>query len=224
MRFDPPELAAVIFDLDGTLADTIPVAFDSFRVAVSGFVARPFSDTELRSFFGPSEDGILQRIVPDDWAACFELYLREYDARHDACSEPFPGVYEMLDLLDEKQIRVGLVTGKVSNAVAITLNRLGLANRFHAVESGSPAGDVKAESLQRVVAAWGIKPSRAAYVGDTPADMAAAVSAGLLPVGAAWVSGAHADGLARAGAHVVFESVDDLTVWLRGTLRTSLSA
>jgi len=224
MNLDPPELAGVIFDLDGTLADTIPVAFDAFRAALAPFVHRRYSDEELRSFFGPSEDGILRRIVPHDWAACLERYLLEYETRHDACPAPFPGIPLVLDLLRDQEVPVGLVTGKVSRAVTISLQRLGIADRFDVIEPGSPDGDVKAVALERIVKAWRIDGVRVAYVGDTPSDMIAAANAGLLPVGAAWDSRADGRALRLAGARVVFDSVDALAGWLRDNLRTHLTA
>src|SRR5689334_4468815 len=75
-------VAGVIFDLDGTLADTLPMAFAAFRFALSGLVDRQYTDEELSALAGPSEDGILRRLVPAAWPTAVERYLAEYARRH----------------------------------------------------------------------------------------------------------------------------------------------
>ena len=225
MSSSPPQIEGMIFDLDGTLADTLPVAFGAFRTAVSEFVEHRHSDEELRSFFGPSEDGILRRIVPDNWERCLGRYLTEYESGLFACPEPFAGMRDTLDWLRDNRIRLGLVTGKVSSAVEMTLRHLNIADYFAEVVFGSPEGDAKAAGLQRVVGAWGMDASRVAYVGDTRTDIIAARDARVVALGAAWATTADGNALRSAGADAVFNHVQDLLIWLQRyaspTLRSS---
>ena len=60
-------LGGLIFDLDGTLTDTLPVALAAFREAVRVYSDRSYTDEEIVARFGPTEEGMLQRLVPDRW-------------------------------------------------------------------------------------------------------------------------------------------------------------
>jgi pyrophosphatase PpaX len=60
-------LAGAIFDLDGTLVDTLPVCFAAFRRAVERLRGPPYSDDAIRALFGPSEEGMMQRAMPGQW-------------------------------------------------------------------------------------------------------------------------------------------------------------
>jgi pyrophosphatase PpaX len=208
-------LDGVIFDLDGTLTDTLPIAFAAFRAAVAQFTPRQFTDEDLVQFFGPTEEGILQRILPHDWQRCFEQYLDEYTSRHVSCSAPFPGMTDVLDFLKGRGIPLALVTGKTPRALAITLQHVDIARYFDMVEAGSPEGGVKPRALRKVIDKWRVDARSVAYVGDATSDMDAANEIGLIAVGAAWDATADASALKSAGANVVFTRIGDFFDWLR---------
>jgi pyrophosphatase PpaX len=208
-------LDGVIFDLDGTLTDTLPISFSAFRAAVARFTPREFTDEELIGFFGPTEEGILRRILPSAWERCFDVYLDEYTSRHAGCSTPFPGMTGVLDLLKARGVRLGLVTGKAPRAVAITLKYVDISHYFDAIEMGSPEGGVKPQALRRVLDKWCVDGSCVAYVGDATSDMQAANQIGLIAIGAAWALTADAATLEASGAHVVFTCTGQLFDWVR---------
>jgi phosphoglycolate phosphatase-like HAD superfamily hydrolase len=210
----PDPLQAVIFDLDGTLTDTLPVAFSAFRAAIAQFSDHPFTDDELIGFFGPAEDGILQRLIPHDWEKCFELYLQEYATRHAECLAPFPGIQATLDLLHDRAVPLAIVTGKTPRAVEITLGHIDIGRYFDAVETGSAAGGTKPVAIRKLVEKWRVPPGRTAYVGDASSDMEAANAVGVLAVGAAWSATADEAVLKGSGAHVLFRTVDDFNAWI----------
>jgi pyrophosphatase PpaX len=208
-------LEGVIFDLDGTVTDTLSIAFSAFRAAVAEFTPHRFTDEELIGFFGPTEEGILRRILPRNWKQCFERYLDEYTSRHVSCSAPFPGMISVLDFLKGQGIPMALVTGKAPQAVAITLKHVDIAHYFDMIEMGSPEGSVKPRALNKVIAKWRLDASCVAYVGDAISDAQAANEIGLIAVGAAWASTADAGALRASGAGVVFTRINDLFDWLR---------
>ena len=208
-------LSGVIFDLDGTVTDTLPIAYGAFRAAIAAYAAREFTDAELLQLSGPSEEGIFRQIVPDNWELCFERYLEEYTIRHGGCNAPFPGLIEVLDYLRDRQLPRALVTGKASRAVAITLGHIRIAHYFDPIEAGSPGGNTKVEALRRVLAHWRARASSVVYVGDVPSDMEAANATGVIAAGAAWAPGVDAAELTASGAEIVFSRVDDFLGWLR---------
>jgi phosphoglycolate phosphatase-like HAD superfamily hydrolase len=212
-------LKGIIFDLDGTLADTLPVCIAAFRATILAFTGREYSDAEVNALFGPNEEGILRRVVPADrWEASVEEYVRQYEAHHARCSAPFEGVLPLLDTLREHGVRVAIVTGKGPRSAEVSLRRLGLGVHFDTVATGSPEGSIKPEAIRKIVASWGVEPSetatRIAYVGDSPSDMNDARKAGVIPIAAAWASTADPAMLAAREPAALFRTVDEFTRWI----------
>jgi phosphoglycolate phosphatase/pyrophosphatase PpaX len=203
----------LIFDLDGTIADTIPVCCAAFREAISRHTGRVLRDAEIVALFGPSEEGIIHGLVGDGWEACLESYLVAYEREHVACPAAFDGLSELLDGLRRRGLRLGVVTGKGARSAAITLRLLGLADQFDAVETGSPQGAVKPAALRRIAARWGLEPAQIAYLGDAPTDMYDARAAGVLPLAAAWASTADRAALQAAAPCRLFTGVDQFVEW-----------
>jgi len=84
------KLDGMIFDLDGTLGDTLPVCFAAFRRALRGFSNRPYTDEEIAALFGPSEEGMIRQLVPDQWQACLKAYLVAYEEESAKKPNCFP--------------------------------------------------------------------------------------------------------------------------------------
>lgn len=210
----PTPIRGVIFDLDGTLADTLPVCFAAFREVFREYLDTEHTDQEIRAMFGPSEEGVLQRSLGDRWQPALDSYLEHYDRLHAPCDSPFEGVSELLATLRTQSIRLAVVTGKGPRSAAISLRRTGLAGVFEHVEAGSPSGGVKAECMQRVLAAWSLPPEQVLSIGDATADIRSAKAAGLHPVAAAWAGTADASELAALSPLALFDSVAALRAWL----------
>lgn len=212
---------AFLFDLDGTLGDTLPLCVAAFRDAVEPLVGRRLDDAEIIGTFGPSEEGTVMSLVPDRYAEGMARYLEGYRRLHEGWPEPFPGIREILAGLRASGAFVGLVTGKGAGSTAITLDRFGLADSFDAVRTGSPEGPVKAARIAEIVGACGLVRGRVLYVGDSPGDITAARDAGVGVAAAAWAPGADADGLAAMSPDFLFRSVREMAeaFGLRATWR-----
>jgi phosphoglycolate phosphatase-like HAD superfamily hydrolase len=208
-------LAGAIFDLDGTLADTLQVCFAAFRGAFARLGAPVYTDEQIRALFGPSEDGMMQRAIPDRWQAAVAAYLEEYE-RHlpVLCAGLFPAVAQSLALLRARAVPTALVTGKGAVSASMSLRHFRLDDAFDAVESGSARGVVKADAIRRVVKRWDVEPARVIYAGDAGVDMAAAREAGVLAVGAAWAPSFVPGELDATQPHVIFTTADDFHRWL----------
>jgi pyrophosphatase PpaX len=208
-------IRAVIFDLDGTLADTLPVCFEAFRKALQTHAGRTYSNEEIRSHFGPSEEGMLQQLVPTGWERCFDDYMREYERAHVLCPEPFPGIADALRLLRARGLLRALVTGKGAKSTAITLRFLGVADAFDVIETGSASGAVKPDAIRKVLRDLALTSDEAAYVGDVPYDVEAAREAGVLPLAAAWAPGTDVEALASRRPARLFRTVDEFISWIQ---------
>ena len=214
-------LAGAIFDLDGTLADTFAICFATFRSALAHVSGPALTDAEIHARFGPSEDGMFQRLVPARWEDAFNAYLGEYE-RHLSLCVVFPGVATVLAWLQKCGVPLALVTGKSRSTALMSLKAFGLDGTFDAVETGSPTGVVKAGAIARVVSAWGVPAREVIYVGDAVSDMHAAREAGVCAVAAAWAPTASAEELRQLGPQALFTDVADFHAWLLNQQRDEL--
>jgi HAD superfamily hydrolase (TIGR01549 family) len=211
-------IEAVIFDLDGTLADTLPVCFVAFRHTLVSLSDRRYTDEDIMAHFGPSEEGIFQRLMPDRWEECLRVYLETYEQEHLRAARLFPGIEEALRRLKKRGIPLAIVTGKGPQSAAISFRHLGLARYFDVLETGDPERSIKPQAIRKVLAGWAIPPSRVAYVGDAASDMEEATAAGLIPLGAAWDPRAtvqHGNGQAPL---VLFPTVLAFTDWIESAV------
>jgi pyrophosphatase PpaX len=207
-------LGGLIFDLDGTLTDTLPVALTAFHEAVRVYSGRSYTDEEIVARFGPTEEGMLQRLVPDRWEDCLHLYLRIYEQEHQRTGRIFPGIVTALDMLKARGIPLAVVTGKGPKSAAISLSQLGLASYFDFIETGSPEGSVKPQCIRRVLARWGIAPEQTAYLGDAVSDIEAARAVGLIPLAAAWEKRAEPKQLHSLAPAAIFHTVEEFFNWI----------
>jgi phosphoglycolate phosphatase-like HAD superfamily hydrolase len=206
-------ISGAIFDLDGTIADTFAICFATFRNALAHVAGPAMTDAEIQAAFGPSEDGMFQRVVPARWEDAFTAYLGEYE-RHLPLCAVFPGVAAALASLRARGLPLALVTGKSRPTALMSLKQFGLDGVFAPIETGSPTGVVKAEAIARVVAGWRVAPREVIYVGDAISDMQAAHAAGVLPVAAAWAPTAVAGELEALRPHALFHDAGDFHAWL----------
>ncbi len=208
------KLDGIIFDLDGTLGDTLPVCFAAFRHAMRVFSSRYYTDDEITAQFGPSEEGVIQRLVPGRWKACLEVYLAAYERESARNARLFPGIETALQRLKERGVALAIVTGKGAYSAAISLKDLGLAEHFDMVETGSPVGGVKPEAIRNVLAKWDALPHQVVYVGDAPSDIEAAMEAGVIPLGAAWAPTTSAQELRVLAPLEIFHGVECFVRWI----------
>ena len=79
-----PPIRGVIFDFDGTVADTLRLVISGFQEAVVSVGGPRFSDADVYDFFGPTEAGMLRRAVGDLWPEAYRVYLEAYERDHGA--------------------------------------------------------------------------------------------------------------------------------------------
>jgi len=208
----------MIFDLDGTLGDTLPVCFRAFRRAIFEFTGRSLSDAEIKATFGPSEEGIIQGFVPDRWQECLESYVDAYRSEHAKSRDPFPGIHDALSRLGALGVRRGVVTGKSLVTAEISLNAMGVRTYFDIVQGGAAEGDIKARNITKVLEDWRLRPEDAAYVGDAPTDVDAAHKTGVLALAGLWAGGSDVEAIVSKRPQAVFHCVDEMLEWLDRSL------
>lgn len=203
-RPGPPR--AVIFDVDGTLVNSV----DAYHVA-AGRAAAPHGFSVSRAQVRAALNqrlGFWDLVLPPDRRSDAALLaeLRTATRRHwpDVLASHvrvFPGLADTLAGLRRAGVALGIYTGSRGESFA-PLEQAGLLAQFEVVVTAAEVTAPKPhpEGLQRCAEALGIAPAEAAYVGDAADDMAAALAAGMLAVGLLSGAGDSA-GLSAAGAH-----------------------
>lgn len=213
---------AVLFDLDGTLADSAP----DLAAAVNRMqrergaaetpldVLRPLASAGARGLLGGAF-GIAPAAAEYD--AMRDEFLANYAARLCVHTTLFPGIDALLDELDARGVRWGIVTNKAARFTEPLVAQLGLGTRAACVVSGDTTPHAKPHPAPLLHAAQqlSIAPARIAYVGDDLRDIQAGDAAGMATVAAAY--GYCGDGVAPADWHAqhLVESTEQLQQLLR---------
>ena len=211
-------LHGVIFDLDGTLADTLDVCIEAFQNAIEIHAGNRPTPDEVVALWGPTEEGVLRAAVGSEWELAVETFLTEYERLHVSVLAPFPGIRSVMDRLAGAGVPTAVVTGKGPRSTRISLEVLGLERAFEFVEAGSIDGVVKAEKITRIADRWGVPANSVAYVGDHPHDTREAHSAGVIAVAAAWSSHADVEALHSSDPDEFFDSVTAFEMWIEASV------
>ncbi len=188
-------LKAVIFDLDGTLADTIPLAVEAHRYLAESVLGRRPEPEEVTHFFGLCDIGIMSGLLgmsPDDEDLPREKLLSYYQQLHPTLSPScFEGVVEMLRKLREMGLRIALVSGRGEASGRLSLEYFGILDFFEWMGFGSPYKNPKVDHLTRLLQEWDLSPQEAIYVGDAATDIRDSHALGMRIVNAAWSPTCH---------------------------------
>ncbi|MBD0317672.1 MAG: HAD-IA family hydrolase [Thermoleophilia bacterium] len=202
----------VLFDLDGTLIDSGAMILASFRHATRTVLAREIPDEELAAAVGGATIHDQMRVFDagrvDDLV---EAYRAHNTPLHEEL-EAFEGVDRLLASLRAEGRRLGVVTAKRRRTVDLAFRVLDLERWFDAVVTADDTARHKPDpepvllALDRLAGT----PGAAAFVGDSPFDVAAGKGAGVFSVAVLW-GGIHPEEtLRRAGADVVVHSPEEL--------------
>jgi phosphoglycolate phosphatase/pyrophosphatase PpaX len=211
-------IKAVIFDMDGTLGDTLPLIVRAFREAIEPHAGRAVSDEEILATFGPSEEGTIIALIPEHYEQGLKTYFQSYTTLHAQFPEPFDGIKDLLQYLKSKQIKLGLVTGKGAIGTDITLRQYGLENVFDEIETGRPEGPRKPQALRAMLKKFGLAPTDAVYIGDAPSDITACDEVGIPIISAAWAGTAETETLKEMNPDATFESVEAFGEYLKSII------
>jgi len=184
---------AVLWDLDGTLADTVPLILASYRHAVTQlrggwdeagqdawreYIGRPLRDA-VRDF---GQDELESQ-------ALLEAYVAFQNEAHDRMVTPFPGVHEIISALDVGGMPLALVTSKGRRMALRTLEVCGFSEVFPVVVTADEVTRGKPDPEPVVLALDQLEEADAGstiFIGDSPHDIVAGRAAGVVTVGVTW--------------------------------------
>jgi phosphoglycolate phosphatase len=189
-RFD-----ACIFDLDGTLANTLTsiAHFGNATLEEYGFPTIPVET--YKTLVGNGADVLMRRMLKTVGAQLSEEKLREFRAAYDrryesdpmALVEPYPGIPQTLEKLKALGMKIGVLSNKPDNMAQYIVKDLfgDLPDQVHGQRADYPTKpDPKA--VLEMAADFGVSPERVLYVGDSGVDMQTGRNGGMVPCGVLW--------------------------------------
>ncbi len=215
------EYRAVLFDLDGTLLDTLVDLAGSVNSAL-GYLNFPQHDVAAYKYFiGNGREALAFRALPENQrspvmvakvVACFN---EEYSRRWASNTRPYPGVSELLDTLTSRGIRMAILSNKPHDFTELMVSKMLSRWRFDSVVGALPSVPKKPDptAALKITGQLDVRPAKFLYLGDTNVDMETATAAGMYPVGALW--GFRTAGeLLSAGARSLIQQPPDLIGFL----------
>lgn len=198
----------VAFDLDGTIADTIPMCVEAFRDSVSPNTDHELSREEILHTFGLNEIGMIKAVAGQNWESAIENFYCRYELLHNEVTGVFPGIWRLLVFLKKKNTAVALITGKGEKSCTITLEKLGLSKMFDETLYGSEIYPNKKENMEYLLKKYSVSKEEFCYIGDTVQDVKDCRDTGVVCFSAAWQKSP--DILEQENSGHVFYSVNDL--------------
>ncbi|XMB71823.1 HAD family hydrolase [Mycoplasmatota bacterium WC30] len=185
---------AVIFDLDGTLLDTISDIADSVNSALKKLNYQVFSEDEYKYFAGRGIDELIYavmkkgKIESSEFANIKTGYIEEYANKHNSKTKLFPGIMELLEGLKENNISVNILSNKPHFQTKTVIEHYFKDFKLDQVFGKKPEFEIKPnpESALEMVKLLGLQTNDILYVGDTNTDIQTAKNANFDSIGVLW--------------------------------------
>jgi pyrophosphatase PpaX len=215
-------LKAVLFDFDGTIVDTTELIHQSMRRATGEILGRTPSREVLLANVGQPLPRQMELLDPERAEELLESYRLHNEELHEDLIEAFPNVETSLARLRDAGLRLAVVTSKRRFSLEMALDSFpalrDAVDAFVTMEDTTEHKPHPAPLLKGLELLGDIQPDRAAYVGDSPFDVAAAYAAGMLSVAVSWGVFTEED-LREAEPDRLFKDLDSAVEFLLGAAR-----
>ncbi|MBV5341013.1 MAG: HAD-IA family hydrolase [Deltaproteobacteria bacterium] len=198
-------IRAVLFDLDGTLVDSLEDLTDAVNHIRSAYSQPPLTAEAVRLKVGKGSRNLIQQVLPDvtdsDIDHVLGMFL-EFNREHIADkSRLYPGIQELLQEFAARDIKMAIISNKNEDLSSLILQTLGINDMFESVCGGDTYPERKPSPLPllRVAERLGIAPHECVMVGDSINDIQAGQQANIASIACTWGYGSRAE-LTGAGA------------------------
>jgi len=212
-----PRFATVLFDLDGTLADTIPLIVASYQHAFRTVLDEEVTEARARAWIGRPLLPALLEESPEHGVELDRVY-REWNLANTArLIRRYEGVPELLEQLSAAGVACAVATSKRRETARLALVGVGIDHLVDVVAGleDTTAHKPAPDPLLHAAATLGVDPATCVYVGDATVDVLAARAAGMSAVAVTWGAGERA-ALAATAPDALVDTVADLATYLLG--------
>lgn len=209
-------LKGIVFDLDGTLVDSLSTSFDAFNHGITRFGGKKHTPLEILAYFGTSEGNIFAKILGPEKATPAAKAFREYVDENVHTMPLHAGVGELLEKLKSNDVPISIFTGRGWETTELILNHHRLMDRFITVITTDHVTSAKPspEGLMICLNKMKMDPREVLMVGDSGYDMLAAQGAGSPSVAALWDLMAKREDLAKHHPHHFAEKPEQIfSLW-----------
>jgi len=187
---DDPPIRAVLYDLDGTLADSTELIMRCWRHTMATHRGDCPPDDEWLAGFGTPLEVQMRRFARSDAEAAEMIATyRDHQEEHQAAYlRPFPGAAETVAELARRGVGLAIVTSRYRRSTLNSLDRCGITAHFPVVITPEDVANPKPhpDPVHAALERLGVSPAEALFVGDSPHDLAAGRAAGTFTAGALW--------------------------------------
>ena len=217
-------ISCIIFDLDGTLAQTNDLIYATFNHVAEKYLNKVFTPREIVAMFGPPEEIAIERIVGKERVdEAMDVYCEYYSTHHPHMADAYEGIRELLEFLKNKGIILAVFTGKGKRTTLITLENIGIKQCFDLIVTGNDVENHKpsADGIRKVLKTFKLQPNEVLMVGDSVSDVKAAQDAGVAMAAVLWDSYSK-ERVLEMDVEYSFHDVNEFTEWLKAAILTNV--
>lgn len=223
MITNPEVFRAVLYDLDGTLLDTIGDIARATNAVLKKHGFAQFAPQEYKAMVGWGLAELMRRCIPDGRAddhlvdTCVAEVKAEYAAHPVELTRPYNGVVSVLGELKRRGYLQAVLSNKAHELTTVIVARALPDGVFRIVQGHTSAVPPKPhpDSAVGICAGLGLEPQQVLYVGDTAVDMETAQNAGMVSVGVTWGFRERRE-IEEAGARMIIDDPHELVALLPG--------
>ncbi|SER77370.1 pyrophosphatase PpaX [Propionibacterium cyclohexanicum] len=194
MSDDHPAWKLALFDLDGTLVNTIDLIVQGFTEAYAQVLGVDIPRRKVLTFIGLPMPDVMAAEAPEHSEQMQDCYYAYINAHHDEMVRPYPGMVELVTELAERGVQTAVVTAKRTPLATHGLRLTGYPETISVVSGMEDTVKHKPEPepLLAGLAKVGVQPSEAVYIGDAIYDLQAAAAVPMDAIGVTWGAGEEA--------------------------------
>ncbi len=216
----PKSPKLVLFDLDGTLVDSVPDLHACVNKMLDELDRAPYEEDSVRAWVGNGVDRLVKRVLTNDMMAepeeklftnAIQIFRKHYAQNTSRYSKVYQGVFEGLKYLHSNKIHCACVTNKAEQFTLPLLEKLKLSEWFELIVSGDTLDKCKPDPapLLHVAATLQLEPADCVMVGDSMHDMKAARAAGFCAVAVPYGYN-HGQDITKSNPDFVINSISDI--------------
>ncbi|MBW2323290.1 MAG: HAD family hydrolase [Deltaproteobacteria bacterium] len=188
------KIKAVMFDLDGTLLNTLEDITDSMNTVIEREGFQTHSTEAYKYFIGDGVEAMVRRALPSNQqeetmiAKLMKRYRTEYHKNWSNKTKPYDGITDLLEALEEKGLRLAILSNKPDEPTKLMVSHYFSNQKFDVVQGAKSDMPRKPDpkAALEIASRLSIETDQFFYLGDTATDMKTAVAAGMYPVGVSW--------------------------------------